>query len=65
VETYFDRREGRVKPVPDCSKHGLVWDEETQRCERAGDCEGDAEASIPGWVVVGGLLLLLCKFAKK
>jgi hypothetical protein len=36
VETYFDRRQGRTKPLPDCAKHGLVWDPETQRCERKG-----------------------------
>lgn len=36
MATYFDRREGREKPIPDCSRVGLVWDEETQRCERKG-----------------------------
>lgn len=34
--TYFDKREGRWKHIPDCAKHGLVWDEQTQRCERKG-----------------------------
>lgn len=34
MQTYFDRREGREKPVPDCARVGLCWDEETQRCER-------------------------------
>jgi len=33
VATYFDKREQREKTVPDCSKHGLVWNEKTQRCE--------------------------------
>jgi hypothetical protein len=31
VETYFDEREGRVKPVPNCAKVGLRWN--GQRCE--------------------------------
>lgn len=34
MRTYFDKREKREKPVPDCSRVGCVWDEETQRCER-------------------------------
>lgn len=34
MATYFDRREQREKPVPDCSKIGLVWNPETQRAER-------------------------------
>lgn len=33
TSTYFDRREGRERPLPDCSCAGLVWDESTQRCE--------------------------------
>jgi hypothetical protein len=36
ANTYFDRREKREKPVPNCGAAGLVWDEETQRCERKG-----------------------------
>ncbi len=32
--TYFDQREGRVKPIPDCQRIGLVWT--GQRCERLG-----------------------------
>ncbi len=31
---YFDKREGREKSLPDCAKHGLVWDEQSQRCEQ-------------------------------
>lgn len=34
MATYFDKREGRERPIPDCSKVGLVWDPETQRCEK-------------------------------
>lgn len=30
---YYDRREGREKPLPDCGCAGLIWDAETQRCE--------------------------------
>lgn len=33
METYFDNREQREKTVPDCSKVGLTWNPETQRCE--------------------------------
>lgn len=34
MTTYFDKREGREKSLPDCGCAGLVWDPETQRCER-------------------------------
>jgi hypothetical protein len=34
VATYYDKREQREKPIPDCSRIGCIWDEETQRCER-------------------------------
>jgi len=34
VAKYFDKREGREKTIPDCSKHGLVWNKQTQRCEK-------------------------------
>jgi len=34
VARYFDKREQRWKSIPDCSKHGLVWSEQTQRCEK-------------------------------
>lgn len=33
MTTYFDRREGRERQLPDCNCAGLVWDEVTQRCE--------------------------------
>ena len=33
---YFDNREQREKTLPDCARHGLQWDEQTQRCERRG-----------------------------
>lgn len=36
AKTYFDRREGREKSLPDCWRHGLAWDEQTQRCEYHG-----------------------------
>lgn len=32
---YWDQREGREKPIPDCGKVGCVWDATTQRCERS------------------------------
>lgn len=32
---YFDIRENRYKPVPDCSRVGLFWDANSQRCERS------------------------------
>src|SRR5262249_26572109 len=32
VAHYFDQREQRLKPVPNCGAHGLVWT--GQRCER-------------------------------
>lgn len=32
---YFDVRENRYKPVPDCSRVGLFWDTNSQRCERS------------------------------
>jgi len=35
VGFYFDHREGREKPIPDCSKVGCVWNSQSQRCERA------------------------------
>lgn len=35
METYFDRREGREKPVPDCARLGLIWNPDTQRCEHS------------------------------
>ena len=31
---YFDKRERREKTLPDCAKHGLVWDGQSQRCEQ-------------------------------
>jgi len=34
VATYFDKREQREKTIPDCSKVGLTWNPETQRCEQ-------------------------------
>ena len=34
TETYFDKREGREKPLPDCGCVGLTWDGQTQRCEK-------------------------------
>ena len=34
VAKYFDKREQREKTVPDCAKHGLVWNPDSQRCER-------------------------------
>jgi hypothetical protein len=34
VATYYDKREGREKTIPNCEKHGLVWNPETQRCEK-------------------------------
>lgn len=34
--TYWDHREGREKPVPDCSAVGAVWDPVSQRCKRVG-----------------------------
>lgn len=34
AENYFDEREQRTKPVPDCSRVGATWDHRTQRCER-------------------------------
>ncbi len=34
AESYFDHREQRTKPVPDCAHVGGVWNAETQRCER-------------------------------
>jgi len=34
VATYYDKREGREKPIPDCSKHGLTWNPTSQRCEK-------------------------------
>lgn len=34
AETYFDEREQRTKPVPDCIRVGAAWDRHTQRCER-------------------------------
>jgi len=33
VDQYFDRRENRWKPIPDCSQYGLTWKPSTQRCE--------------------------------
>lgn len=35
--TYYDHREGREKTLPDCGCAGLVWDPQTQRCERPMD----------------------------
>lgn len=32
-EFYFDKRENRIKPVPDCSRYGLAWDSIEQRCK--------------------------------
>ena len=34
MATYFDKREQREKTIPDCSKAGLTWNSETQRCEQ-------------------------------
>lgn len=33
-KTYFDKREGREKTIPNCASHGLVWNPESQRCEK-------------------------------
>lgn len=35
AENYFDHRERREKPIPDCARVGALWDYRTQRCERA------------------------------
>lgn len=34
MATYFDKREQREKTIPDCSKAGLTWNPDTQRCEQ-------------------------------
>lgn len=32
-EFYFDKRENRVKPIPDCARYGLTWNASEQRCK--------------------------------
>lgn len=72
MATYFDRREQREKPEPDCSAHGLVWDPGTQRCENRGAwlsqpseglCDGPlSDANRPtglGPLIFAGALLWL------
>lgn len=34
---YFDRRENRIKPTPDCGRYGLTWNSFEQRCKHY-DC---------------------------
>jgi hypothetical protein len=34
VAKYFDKRERREKSIPDCERHGLVWNPVSQRCEK-------------------------------
>jgi hypothetical protein len=34
VATYYDNREKKEKTVPNCARHGLVWDSVSQRCKR-------------------------------
>lgn len=37
MQSYFDRRENRVKLLPDCARYGLTWVESEQRCNHL-DC---------------------------
>ena len=74
MATYFDRREGKEKTVPDCGRFGLVWDPQAQRCETgpawslrpcnglSNDCRAEG---LPGYLAVGALLLLFMKFGEK
>lgn len=36
-EFYFDHRENRVKPIPECKQYGLTWNSHEQRCKHY-DC---------------------------